>query len=84
MSATHHTLSWFADVPNHDGWPELILRTTPGLQRESNLRWRARCTCGWVGETEYLGTSRTSDCPPATSAATKAEWESHIAGVTAG
>lgn len=68
---------WSADAPGHEGRPELFIKPTPGLSAMSQLRWRARCSCDWVGPTEYLGTASQSICPPATSAVTRAEWEVH-------
>lgn len=74
---------WSADAPGHEGRPELFIKATPGLSTISQLRWRARCSCDWVGPTEYLGTASQSLCPPATSAVTRAEWEVHRAEIDA-
>lgn len=74
---------WLADAPGHEGRPELFVKPTPGLTKNAHLRWRARCSCGWVGPTEYLANSSQPICPPSTSSATRAEWEAHRAVVDA-
>ena len=74
---------WSADAPGHQGRPELFIKPTAGLSATSQLRWRARCSCGWVGPTEYLSNTSHPICPPTTSSVTRAEWEVHRAEVDA-
>lgn len=76
-------LSWLAATPGHQGHPELFVRSTPGLQPQSHLRWRATCSCGWAGQAEYLGSLEEAGCPPTVNAVTHAEWERHIAPLDA-
>lgn len=76
-------LSWSAQAPGHEGHPELFVRDTPGLQPQSHLRWRARCSCGWAGQAEYLGSFDDKGCPPTVTAVTRPEWERHIAPIDA-